>query len=204
MNYDSTQETLAHIRRVQSLLADVQANLTKRAIAHDTSKLEEPEKSGFDKVTGALKGLTYGSDEYKAQLRELQPILRHHYENNTHHPEHFAWYCAVCGTSFSAKQAPEQERVAGVDGDTHRFCPLCCARGSVIWEAELDYKPEKGVSGMTLLDVIEMLCDWKAAGERHADGSITKSLEINKKRFGISDQLASILDNTRKELGWEG
>jgi hypothetical protein len=49
-----------------------------------------------------------------------------------------------------------------------------------------------------------MLCDWKAAGERHADGSITKSLEINKKRFGISDQLASILDNTRKELGWEG
>jgi hypothetical protein len=182
MKYDSTQETLAHIRRVQSLLADVQANLTKRAIAHDTSKLEEPEKSGFDKVTGALRGLTYGSDEYKAQLRELQPILRHHYAHNSHHPEHFgALECDLCFTKVPLDH----------DGQ----CPQCRNGG---------FTQTNDVGAMTLLDVIEMLCDWKAAGERHADGSITKSLEINKKRFGISDQLASILDNTRKELGWEG
>lgn len=60
-----------------------------------------------------------------------------------------------------------------------------------------------GIGDMSLLDIIEMLCDWKAATERHADGSITKSIQINKKRFGICDQLAQILDNTRKELGWE-
>lgn len=59
-----------------------------------------------------------------------------------------------------------------------------------------------GVSGMGLLDVLEMLCDWKAATERHADGDLARSIEINKARFGISDQLAAILINTAERLGW--
>lgn len=59
-----------------------------------------------------------------------------------------------------------------------------------------------GVNGMTLLDVVEMFCDWKAASERHADGDFAKSLEINRNRFGISDQLAEIFENTRREMGW--
>jgi len=53
-----------------------------------------------------------------------------------------------------------------------------------------------GVSGMTLIDVIEMLCDWKAATLRHADGDIRKSIEINQKRFGYSDELKQIFLNT--------
>jgi hypothetical protein len=61
---------------------------------------------------------------------------------------------------------------------------------------------ENGVAGMTLLDLIEMLCDWKAATNRHADGNIGKSLTINKQRFGLDDQLASILENTIREMGW--
>ena len=59
-----------------------------------------------------------------------------------------------------------------------------------------------GVNGMSLLDIIEMLADWKAAGMRHANGSMMQSLEVNKKRFGISDQLFEIIQNTVKELGW--
>jgi len=59
-----------------------------------------------------------------------------------------------------------------------------------------------GVSGMSLLDLIEMLCDWKAAGERHADGSMTKSLQVNQERFGIGSQLQQILENTALEMGW--
>jgi hypothetical protein len=59
-----------------------------------------------------------------------------------------------------------------------------------------------GIAGMSLLDVIEMLADWKAASERTKQGSIAASLVHNKERFGISDQLASILENTVKELGW--
>jgi len=55
---------------------------------------------------------------------------------------------------------------------------------------------ENGIKDMSLLDVIEMLCDWKAATMRHNDGDIRKSIEINQKRFGYSDELKRILINT--------
>jgi hypothetical protein len=43
--------------------------------------------------------------------------------------------------------------------------------------------------------------DWKAATLRHADGDILKSIEINQKRFGYSDDLKEIFKNTVKEMG---
>lgn len=61
---------------------------------------------------------------------------------------------------------------------------------------------ENGVNGMTLVDLIEMLADWRAATERHADGSLVQSLKIQQERFGISDQLNGILWNTAREYGW--
>jgi len=61
---------------------------------------------------------------------------------------------------------------------------------------------EAGVAGMTLVDLIEMLADWKAASERQADGDLAVSLGIQKARFGLSDQLASILENTARDAGW--
>lgn len=57
-----------------------------------------------------------------------------------------------------------------------------------------------GVNGMTLLDLLEMFCDWKAASERHQTGNIWKSIEINAERFGLSPQLVSILMNTADEF----
>ena len=54
------------------------------------------------------------------------------------------------------------------------------------------------INCMNLIDIIEMICDWKAATLRHNDGDISRSIEINKERFGISDQLVSILKNTAK------
>lgn len=59
---------------------------------------------------------------------------------------------------------------------------------------------KEGVSDMNLLDIMEMLCDWKAASERHKDGSIQKSIEINMERFGLSPQLMRILKNTADVL----
>lgn len=59
---------------------------------------------------------------------------------------------------------------------------------------------EKGIAGMDLFDVIEMFFDWKAATERHTDGDIYKSIEINKTRFNMSEQLVSIFTNTAKRL----
>ncbi|MGI5161417.1 DUF5662 family protein [Microbispora sp. CA-102843] len=59
-----------------------------------------------------------------------------------------------------------------------------------------------GVNDMTLVDLVEMLADWKAATERHADGDLERSLEIQRDRFGMSDQLAAILRNTAAHFGW--
>lgn len=59
-----------------------------------------------------------------------------------------------------------------------------------------------GVAGMTLIDLLEMLADWKAAGERHENGSMERSMTINAKRFGVGEQLMSILQATAEELGW--
>lgn len=61
---------------------------------------------------------------------------------------------------------------------------------------------EDGIGGMTLVDLIEMLVDWAAATERHADGSLIRSLSIQKERFGISDQLEAILWSTARHFGW--
>lgn len=157
--YDSTQDTLDHIEKVRGHLADASLILFKRGVLHDQSKLESPEKEIFDAITPQLKGLTYGSDEYKAGLAEMGEALQHHYAHNAHHPEHH----------------------------------------------------EEGIAGMNLFDLVEMVCDWKAASERHApagapsterQSDFAKSLAINQARFGISDQLARILENTRLALDW--
>jgi hypothetical protein len=71
--------------------------------------------------------------------------------------------------------------------------------------AENSHHPEhypNGIDGMSLLDLLEMLADWKAATQRHADGDMNRSLQINEKRFNISPQLQSILTNTVKEMRW--
>lgn len=143
-NYDSTADTLLHIKRVSQLLTEAATELIKRANRHDDSKLKTPEKELFDRYTPKLKETTYGSDEYKEYLTKLQVALKHHYENNTHHPEHY----------------------------------------------------ENGVNGMDLFDLIEMFFDWKAATERTKDGDILKSIEINEKRFEISEQVSDIFRNT--------
>lgn len=59
-----------------------------------------------------------------------------------------------------------------------------------------------GVTGMTLVDLVEMLADWKAATERHDTGSLSKSLRIQRERFEIDDQLACVLFNTARGFGW--
>lgn len=55
---------------------------------------------------------------------------------------------------------------------------------------------KRGIMGMTLIDLVEMLMDWKAAGERHADGNIMRSLMDNGPRFQIPPSLRVILENT--------
>lgn len=148
--YDSTQDTLEHIRRVQQLLNEAAGLLVERGRIHDTTKLLPPEKELFDEFTPKLKGCSYGSEEYKEFLEGLQVALQHHYKHNSHHPEFH----------------------------------------------------KNGIRDMHLLDLLEMIVDWRAASERHADGDIMRSIDINQKRFGYTDELREIFKNTARTMGW--
>lgn len=64
-----------------------------------------------------------------------------------------------------------------------------------------EFHPD-GLAGMNLVDIMEMLADWRAATERHADGDLARSLHIQKERFGISEQLYNVLWNTAMSFGW--
>lgn len=150
MQYDSKNDTLKHINRVKDLLKMASLELIRRGDIHDDSKLKSPEKELFDELTPLLAKLTYGSAEYKDSLAKLKPALDHHYQKNSHHPEHY----------------------------------------------------KNGIDDMDLFDVIEMFFDWKAASERHTDGDISKSIDINKNRFNMSDQLYKIFKNTANNLGY--
>lgn len=141
MEDNTTKKHKDWVKRLMDILID---DAVLRAIHHDDSKLEEPEKSLFDEYSAKLKDCTYGSDKYKNFLKELKPALDHHYAVNSHHPEHY----------------------------------------------------ENGVDGMDLVDLIELICDWTASSKRHSDGNVYHSIELNKTRFNMSDQLCNILKNT--------
>lgn len=53
-----------------------------------------------------------------------------------------------------------------------------------------------GVNDMNLIDIAEMICDWKASSLRQDDGNLLHSIELNAERFGIDAQLMKILLNT--------
>ena len=150
--YDSTQDTLQHIDRVNFYMDTMIKDLSHRNVVHDQSKLKEPEKEYFDKYTPRLATLTFGTPEYTQNIQDLKPALDHHYAVNDHHPQ---------------------------------------------------FHGEEGINGMNLLSLVEMLADWKAAGERGKSGNIYKSIDINAERFGISKQLKKILINTAKYLKYE-
>lgn len=148
MTFDSRPDTYEHIGVVRSLLTACIVELLNRANEHDASKLIDPERATFDEFTPKLRDTTFGSDEYKANLSGMGEALRHHYEQNRHHPQHHA----------------------------------------------------DGIHGMNLIDLVEMVCDWLAATQRHADGDIQRSIELNQERFGYGDELARILRNTVRML----
>ncbi|MEN2465914.1 DUF5662 family protein [Ornithinibacillus sp. JPR2-1] len=141
---DCRKDTIEHINQVRKCLNRFIVELEERGRVHDKSKLESPEIEIFTEYTPKLAKSTYGSDEYNENLKGMQKALKHHYENNSHHPEHYP----------------------------------------------------NGIQGMDLLDIIEMICDWKAATLRHDDGDIRKSIEINQKRFNYSDELKEIFKNS--------
>lgn len=199
---DSRPDTLDHIRRVAELLHQCQHIITQRALNHDKSKLEEPEKSGFDRLRG-LADMAYGSEEYKECLRREKPTIDHHYAFNSHHPEHYPKRTPTQTSEMlraSAREMLSTAKDAEGSADPAEIKALC---DFAVFNLEVADQLEAEVNGMSLFDILEMLVDWKAASERMKDGgNIWRSIELNEKRFKLSPQLVSILRNTAFELGW--
>ncbi len=55
---------------------------------------------------------------------------------------------------------------------------------------------ENGINDMDLIDICEMVADWVSSCLRMKCGNIHKSLKVNRERYGISDQLYGIIENT--------
>ncbi len=56
-----------------------------------------------------------------------------------------------------------------------------------------------GIQDMELLDIIEMLCDWKASTLRNKEGDIQKSISLNQDRFEYDNNLKKKFINFYKE-----
>lgn len=56
-----------------------------------------------------------------------------------------------------------------------------------------------GINDMNLIDILEMLADWRAATERNKAGNIRKSIELNAEKYNINPQLRKILENTVRD-----
>lgn len=140
-------ETYKHVLSVRKNMDIFIHDLLKRSEHHDDSKFVEPELSGFAAVTDKLKTLEYGSEAYKEQLKELKPILDHHYSRNRHHPQ---WHL-------------------------------------------------NGIDDMNLVDLIELVSDWRSAADRNKSGNLRKSIGINAEKYDITPQLKRILENTVRD-----
>lgn len=200
-NEEAYRKTIEHISLIQRFLLSAQIELSRRIVTHDRSKLESPEWEMFAEITHKLEGLTYGSPEYESQRQEmLGQALGHHYAHNRHHPEFFE----------NGKLDNQIE--------SHLIMIRWAMKNACImpddifgWENLERYLQAKqkecisSVNNMNLFDILEMVIDWYCATKRHADGDINKSILINKDRFGLSDQLVKILQNTvpwlRDEFG---
>lgn len=130
----------------------------------------------MDRIMGGLVGRRMSHDESKMQSPEKEIFIKYtpKLKNSTYNSEEYK--------QFLKEMKPALDHHYKVN----------------------DHHPEwfeKGISGMDLVNLIEMICDWKAATLRHKDGDIKRSIEQNQKRFGYSDELKQILLNTLKYFG---
>lgn len=144
--------------------------------------------------------------------------LIHAYENGLREAEvKYVVHCLELGITTFGCQAMERavrelgyDRVtaAGIWGAMDRSGKHfdLSFEGTLLQEWKRDQ-----ICGMSLMALIEMLCDWRAASERVKqrtdDPEKMKTFESglthNFKRFGIEPQLAAILLNTARELGMD-
>lgn len=98
------------------------------------------------------------------------------------------------------------EKLRGVEYGTHEYAAALASEREAIEHhyAHNRHHPQhfkNGIGDMNMIDILEMLCDWRA---RHDDahGSFADFLEVQQERYGFSDQLLRVMQNTAEYAGW--
>lgn len=131
-DYDSTDDTLLHILNIQNVFnLIIIPELFDRALKHDASKLENPEKEMYDKYIPLLRTAKYGTPEYEEIRKKMyEDGLKHHYKSNRHHPEHFKngindftiidLVEMICD-HFAASLRSDTSFISGLDGNAKKY-----------------------------------------------------------------------------------
>lgn len=89
---EKTEEFIReHQHKVQQNIYKLCKVLLRRAENHDKSKLQEPEKSGWEAMDKEPR-YPYGSDEYFDKQERFKWVFEEHWKNNRHHPEYFCGF----------------------------------------------------------------------------------------------------------------
>lgn len=83
-------DTRKHQQLVQEIMVQAAKQILDRATRHDNSKLLSVEREAYVEPVWNLntKDIPYGSEEYKKQCKMMGEGLKHHLDNNDHHPEY--------------------------------------------------------------------------------------------------------------------
>ena len=165
---DSTQDTLAHRQMVVDFATDFCTSLLERA-------------DGYGDKTISDAALDFCNDIMDRAYR--------HDESKLHEPEkerfdYVGTHQHLSKHTYGSDEYKKSLEYLGPALDHHY--------------QENDHHPQhfpNGISGMNLMQLVEMWLDWLAACKRNKNGNIYQSLEVNMDRFKISDQLYNVLLN---------
>lgn len=142
-----------------------------------------------------LETIKHITDVWRRVLACARDLTRRacvHDASKLREPEAAAFEAATAGLWKLRYPSPEYDESRAKLGDALKLH----------WAAN-DHHPEfwpHGIRGMSLIHLIELVCDWHAAVTRHETGDIRESIEANQTRFGYGDELKQILHNTVTHL----
>jgi hypothetical protein len=152
------------------------------------------EQEPYDSASDTLVHI----DQVRSLINQVVEDLRHrasvHDASKLRDPEKqtFDQFTPKLAASTYGSDEYKQFLVGMGDGLNHHY-------------AENDHHPEHwqhGIADMDLIQVIEMLADWKAATLRHENGSLSRSIAQNAERFGYGVEFYRLLWNTALRMGW--
>lgn len=83
-------DSVAHIQTVRRELSKVIAELTRRSVCHDASKLLPDEKELLGRFGPLLDQCEFGTEAHECVAQQAADFFSLHYARNSHHPQHFA------------------------------------------------------------------------------------------------------------------